>query len=179
MKRLLLGGKGAGRADEVEQSFSEIFVQRMSLRTSDRCHWCGPFQGFPPVTIRTQSLPLRGGAPRSESKSNNCQWQLLHNVKVARASPASARRMRATCLSLWERCPVGAGRAIFTLSVTSGQLPQSGSQGRTDCDQGATPVCVQARNDMRLFRCRKSGRPMAVPYFLNYRCHGILNMACE
>ena len=35
-----------------------------------------------------------GGAPRSELKSNNCQWQLLHNVKVARASPASARRMR-------------------------------------------------------------------------------------
>ena len=27
-----------------------------------------------------QSLPLRGGAPRSVSKSNNCQWQLLHNV---------------------------------------------------------------------------------------------------
>ena len=40
------------------------------------------------------SLPPRGGAPRSESKSNNCQWQLLNNVKVARASPASARRMR-------------------------------------------------------------------------------------
>ena len=34
-----------------------------------------------------QSLPLWGGAPRSESKSNNCQWQLLHNVSVSRTSP--------------------------------------------------------------------------------------------
>ena len=31
VKSLLLGGEGAGRADEGEQSFSEIFVQRMSL----------------------------------------------------------------------------------------------------------------------------------------------------
>ena len=41
-----------------------------------------------------------GGAPRSELKSNNCQWQLLHNVEVARASPASARRMRAICVDV-------------------------------------------------------------------------------
>ena len=67
------------------------FVQRMSLRTSDRCHWCG--NPFP------KAFPW-GGAPRSELKSNNCQWQLLHNVKVARASPASARRMRASCRTL-------------------------------------------------------------------------------
>ena len=65
VKSLLLGGEGAGRADEGEQSFSEIFVQRMSLRTSDRRHWCG--NPFPPA------FP----------------WG-----KVARASPASARRMR-------------------------------------------------------------------------------------
>ena len=47
------------------------------------------------VAIRFQSLPLWGGTSRSESKSNNCQWQLLHNAEVARAFPASARRMRA------------------------------------------------------------------------------------
>ena len=90
--------------------------------------------------MRAQSLPLWGGAPRSELKSNNCQWQLLHNVKVARASPASARRMRATCLSLWERCPKGAGRAIFTLSVgsaaSSPRVGAKGERGRTRENEG-------------------------------------------
>ena len=65
------------------------------------------------VAIRLQSLPLWGGAPRSESKSNNCQWQLLHNVKVARASHASARRMRAKNTSqLYHRADVGIGPYI-------------------------------------------------------------------
>ena len=67
-----------------------------NLRTThviaNQCaHWCG--NPFP------KAFPW-GGAPRSELKSNNCQWQLLHNVKVARASPASARRMRASCRTL-------------------------------------------------------------------------------
>ena len=53
------------------------------------------------LSVRTlpgeaQSPPcVKGGAPRSESKSNNCQWQLHNVVSVARTSPASARRMRA------------------------------------------------------------------------------------
>ena len=47
------------------------------------------------VAIRFPKAFPWGGAPRSELKSNNCRWQLLHNVKVARASPTSARRMRA------------------------------------------------------------------------------------
>ena len=34
----------------------------MSLRTSDRCHWCGPFQGFPPVTIRS---PQKSVSPQN------------------------------------------------------------------------------------------------------------------
>ena len=64
-----------------------------------------------------------GGAPRSELKSNNCQWQLLHNVKVARASPASARRMRA--------CPEGAERFLFALSVGfAASSPFGGAKGR-------------------------------------------------
>jgi len=41
-------------------------------------------------SLRSQSVPMpspgRGSAPRSELKFNNCQWQLLHNVKVARRS---------------------------------------------------------------------------------------------
>ena len=45
------------------------------------------------ASVSLKAFPW-GGAPRSELKSNNCQWQLLNNVKVARASPASARRMR-------------------------------------------------------------------------------------
>ena len=78
----------------------------------------------------TQSLPPRGGAPRSESKSNNCQWQLHHNVKVARASPASARRMRATCLSLWERCPrEGAERACLPSQSLRDSSPKVGAKG--------------------------------------------------
>ena len=75
------------------------------------------------------SLPLRGGAPRSESKSNNCQWQLLNNVKVAHASPASARRMRATCLSLWERCPAGAERACLPSQSLRDSSPKVGAKG--------------------------------------------------
>ncbi len=143
VKSLLLGGEGAGRADEGEQSFSEIFVQRMSLRTSDRRHWCG--NPFPPA------FPW-GGAPRSELKSNNCQWQLLHNVKVARASPASARRMRATCLSPWERCPAGVERACLPSQSLRDSSPRVGAKGRTDCDrreslERATPVCVTLRYD--------------------------------
>ena len=74
-----------------------------------------------------------GGAPRSELKSNNCQWQLLHNVKVARASPASARRMRATCLSPWERCPAGAERACLPSQSLRDSSPRVGAKGRTDC----------------------------------------------
>ena len=69
-----------------------------------------------------------GGAPRSELKSNNCQWQLLHNVKVARASPASARRMRDLPLPLGE--VPEAERAYFTLSVSfAASSPKGGAKG--------------------------------------------------
>ena len=34
--------------------------KRMSLRTSDRCLWCGPLRGFPPVTIRFPLAPTLG-----------------------------------------------------------------------------------------------------------------------
>ena len=50
--------------------------------------WCGNPPDVPRTTGEAQRLPLltKGGAPRSELKSNNCRWQLLHNVKVARRS---------------------------------------------------------------------------------------------
>ena len=46
---------------------------------------CEPLTGVTPSgdSLRSQSVSKAfpwGGAPRSESKSNNCQWQLLHNV---------------------------------------------------------------------------------------------------
>ena len=106
----------------------------MSLRGGHRPTW----QSVP------QSLPLRGGAPRSELKSNNCRWQLLNNVKVARASPASARRMRALPLPMGE--VPEAERVIFALSVGfAASSPRVGAKGETDCDrreslERATPV---------------------------------------
>ena len=78
VKSLLLGGEGAGRADEGEQSFSEIFVQRMSLRTSDRRHWCGnPFFPWLPLwgschgvteRVNMPSPPLRDTSPIGRGK---------------------------------------------------------------------------------------------------------------
>ena len=53
--------------------------------------------------------------------------------KVACASPASARRMRATCLSLWERCPAGAERACLPSQSLRDSSPRVGAEGRTDC----------------------------------------------
>ena len=63
----------------------------------------------------------------------DCRWQSYHNVQVARASPASARRMRATCLSLWERCPAGAERACLPSQSLRDSSPRVGATGRTDC----------------------------------------------
>ena len=34
-------------------------AQKTTLRTSDRCHWCGPARGFPPVTISRIGVPPR------------------------------------------------------------------------------------------------------------------------
>ena len=136
---------------------------------ANRCsHWCGNLQVLPRTSVQRMSLrtsahtgvairfpkpsPEKSGAPRSELKSNNCQWQLLHNVKVARASPASARRMRATCLSPWERCPAGVERACLPSQSLRDSSPRVGAKGRTDCDrreslERATPVCVTLRYD--------------------------------
>ena len=80
------------------------------------------------VAIRFPSLPLWGGAPRSESKSNNCQWQLLHNVKVARASPASARRMRALPLPMGEVPLEGAERACLPSQSLCDSSPKVGAK---------------------------------------------------
>ena len=87
-----------------------------------------------------------GGAPRSELKSNNCQWQLLHNVKVARASPASARRMRAACLSLWERCPAGAERACLPSQSLRDSSPRVGAKGVSKSPPGLN---IQAGRRLR------------------------------
>ena len=59
------------------------------------------------------------GAPRSESKFNNCQWQLLHSIGGSRF-----RRKRETDegylpLPMGEVPPEGGGEGEFTLSVTS------------------------------------------------------------
>ena len=69
-----------------------------------------------------------GGAPRSELKSNNCQWQLLHNVKVARASPASARRMRALPLPMGEVPLEGAERACLPSQSLCDSSPKVGAK---------------------------------------------------
>ena len=45
-----------------------------------------PFPGIPSGHNPFSKAFPWGGAPRSELKSNNCRWQLLHSVKVARRS---------------------------------------------------------------------------------------------
>ena len=72
--------------------------------------------------------------------------------KVARASPASARRMRATCLSPWERCPAGVERACLPSQSLRDSSPRVGAKGRTDCDRReslkrATPVCGSSQRN--------------------------------
>ena len=51
-------------------TFRFINYKHMSLRTSAHTG----------VAIRFQAFPWEGGAPRSELKSNNCQWQLHNSV---------------------------------------------------------------------------------------------------
>ena len=67
--------------------------------------------------------------------------------KVARASHASARRMRATCLSLWERCPrKGAERANLPSQSLRDSSPRGGAKGGRGV-RIATPVCATLRYD--------------------------------
>ena len=61
--------------------------------------------------------------------------------KVARASPASARRMRALPLPMGEVPLEGAERAHFTLSVGfAASSPRVGAKGGRIVTGGATPV---------------------------------------
>ena len=131
------------------------------------CH-CEPVTDVTGVAIRFPPAFPWGGAPRSELKSNNCQWQLLHNVKVARASPASARRMRATCLSPWERCPAGVERACLPSQSLRDSSPRVGAKGRTDCDrreslERTTPVCGSSQRHAFFASALKTERYRAVP----------------
>ena len=90
--------------------------------------YCAFCAGIPALREMAFMPSPPGGAPHSELKSNNCQWQLLHNVKVARASPASARRMRDLPLPLGE--VPEAERAYFTLSVSfAASSPKGGAKG--------------------------------------------------
>ena len=52
---------------------------------------------------------------------------------------------------------------FYPLSRLRRQLPQRGSQGKTDCDrrestEGATSVCAQASDDLRIWLCAGTDR---------------------
>ena len=102
---------------------------------NQRARWCGPFQGFPPVTIRTLSLP---------------PWGRWHGAAVTDEGLASPHGRGA---------PGRGGEGDFyLLSHFVTAHPEREPRGM----RIATPVCALARNDSN---CRNAlqERYRAVP----------------
>ena len=78
-------------------------------------------------------------------------------------------RMRATCLSLWERCPrKGAERANFTLSVGfAASSPRGGAKGGRR-ERTATPACALVRNDMHNLTLSAKSIPSSARWSIEY-----------
>ena len=112
---------------ELKTKFDKFVNSRagtvIEVGIANQCsHWCGPFQGFPHG---------EGGSRVSRKRETD----------EGLASPYG------------RGAPGRGGEGLFyPLSRLRRQLPQSGSQGETDCDrreslERATPVCVTLRYD--------------------------------
>ena len=98
--------------------------------------------------LLVRSSAHTGVAPSRDSlRSQSVSPKPSPPGKVARASPASARRMRALASPYGRGAPQGRRGRFYPLSRLRRQLPQSGSQGGrggTDCHVGRWPP----RNDI-------------------------------
>ena len=79
-------------------------------------------------SLRSQSVTIAFPSGWCSAQRNNYQWQLLHNVKVARASPARARRMRALPLPMGEVPLEGAERACLPSQSLCDSSPKVGAK---------------------------------------------------
>ena len=158
----------------------------MSLRTSDRCHWCGnpfpllvrtrreavianqcshwcgPFRGFPPVTIRTPRppwLPLWGSCHEVTERVNSPSPPLRGTSPIGRGKTlvrlALAGDARAS--SLYTREPLGVPaptRLPFSTIFLCGQIQFGGR-----CRRGQTMLRKGEAKPLKKTACFLRGLP--------------------
>ena len=124
---------------------------------NQRARWCGPFQGFPPVTIRSLRPPL--APPLGELAAKPTE-----RVKFALSAPfrghLSHRERQVALIRPLRRAPSPWGKAggdglphqsadWFAMTIPISVH----TKRKTDCDrreslEGATPVCGLVRTDI-------------------------------
>ena len=119
-------------------------------------HWCGPFQGFPPVTIHFSFAPLQWGSTGRPMAAPTDSYEGFLNREVffALIRLALAGDARAT-FTLWCNCHW----QLLDFDSLRGAPPQRGRLRGTDCH---TSVATLVRNDT-LYSSVSQKRYRAVP----------------